>query len=90
MTLVEQWAEILTRAIIVELEVSFLGLEEKRFEGQSISDIIDDQGWIGFLKRTGSASIDLVWEFYVALLDVVDLMHRFGTSLYAESPFSYR
>ncbi|KAB1210076.1 hypothetical protein CJ030_MR6G011348 [Morella rubra] len=41
--------------------------------GRSIGDIMDDQGWIGHLKREGVASVDMVQEFYTALLDVVDL-----------------
>ncbi|KAB1206536.1 hypothetical protein CJ030_MR7G000008 [Morella rubra] len=34
---------------------------------------MDDQGWIEYLKRDGIASIDLVREFYTALLDVEDI-----------------
>ncbi|KAB1223982.1 hypothetical protein CJ030_MR2G006059 [Morella rubra] len=44
-----------------------------KYIGRSICDLMDDQGWIGHLKRDGVASVDLVWEFYVALLDVADL-----------------
>ncbi|KAB1226319.1 hypothetical protein CJ030_MR1G020552 [Morella rubra] len=73
MTLEEQRPETLTRAIIVECEVSFHDSLETRFEGRSIGDIIDDKGWIGFLKKIGSTSVDIVWEFDVALLDVVDI-----------------
>ncbi|KAB1200953.1 hypothetical protein CJ030_MR0G005502 [Morella rubra] len=34
---------------------------------------MDDQGWIGYPKREGVTSADLVREFYAALLDVVDI-----------------
>ncbi|KAB1215853.1 hypothetical protein CJ030_MR4G010933 [Morella rubra] len=44
-----------------------------KYMGQSVDDIIDDQGWIGYLKRDGIASVDLVREFFVALLDVKDI-----------------
>lgn len=73
MKLEEQRALILGRAVIVECEVLFPDFEEMRFEGQSIGDIVGDKSWIGFLKRIGSTSVDLVQEFYVALLDVVDI-----------------
>ncbi|KAB1212684.1 hypothetical protein CJ030_MR5G009726 [Morella rubra] len=43
------------------------------FDDQSIGNIMDDQSWIGFLKRTGSTSVDLVREFYATLLDVRDI-----------------
>ncbi|KAB1200359.1 hypothetical protein CJ030_MR0G007572 [Morella rubra] len=59
MALEEQWAEILTQAVIVEREVSFPNFEKMMFESRSIGDIMDGQ--------------DLVQEFYVTLLDVVDI-----------------
>ncbi|KAB1221447.1 hypothetical protein CJ030_MR2G013171 [Morella rubra] len=73
MTLEEQLTEILMQAIIMEREVSFPDFEEIKFEDLSIGDIMDDHGWIGFFKRTGSGSVDLVLEFNVTLLDVVDI-----------------
>ncbi|KAB1209927.1 hypothetical protein CJ030_MR6G025252 [Morella rubra] len=44
-----------------------------KYHGSSISDILDDQGWIRCLKREDVASVDLVWEFYVTLLEVTDI-----------------
>ncbi|KAB1205816.1 hypothetical protein CJ030_MR7G027999 [Morella rubra] len=44
-----------------------------KYMGWSIGDIMDDQGWIGYLKRDGIASVDLGREFYAALLDVEDI-----------------
>ncbi|KAB1220003.1 hypothetical protein CJ030_MR3G018327 [Morella rubra] len=69
----KQGAKILTQAVIVEHEVSFSNFKEMNFEDRSIGVIMDDQGWIGFLKRTSSVTVDQVQKFYVALLDVVDI-----------------
>ncbi|KAB1219808.1 hypothetical protein CJ030_MR3G009450 [Morella rubra] len=44
-----------------------------KYMGQSIGDIMDDQSWIKYLKRGDIASVDLVREFYAALLDVEDI-----------------
>lgn len=34
---------------------------------------MDDKGWIGYLKKTDTTSVDVVWEFYAALLDIADI-----------------
>ncbi|KAB1206425.1 hypothetical protein CJ030_MR7G000119 [Morella rubra] len=47
--------------------------EVLRYQCGSIGDVLEDQGWIGYLKREGLTSVDLVWEFYAALLDFVDI-----------------
>ncbi|KAB1213078.1 hypothetical protein CJ030_MR5G019249 [Morella rubra] len=85
----QQWVEILSRLVIVKHEVAFVDFEEMKYMGMSIGDIMDDQGWIGYLKGDGIASVDMGWirylkrdniafvdlvqEFYVALLDVEDI-----------------
>lgn len=46
--------------------------EELKYQGGSIGDILDDR-WIRYLKKEGVASVDLVREFYAALLDVADI-----------------
>lgn len=73
MTLVEQWAEIITRAFIMKHEISFPIFKAMKFNYRCIGDIMADQGWIGFFKRTGSASEDLVREFSVTLLDIPNI-----------------
>ncbi|KAB1215850.1 hypothetical protein CJ030_MR4G010936 [Morella rubra] len=57
----------------MEREVYVADFEELRYQGESIGDVLDDQGWIEYLKREGVASADLFWEFYAVLLDVVDI-----------------
>ncbi|KAB1209439.1 hypothetical protein CJ030_MR6G023770 [Morella rubra] len=50
---------MLSRSVIVDREVSVVDFEELKFMGQIIDDIMDDQGWIGYLKRYDRASVDL-------------------------------
>ncbi|KAB1208978.1 hypothetical protein CJ030_MR6G022946 [Morella rubra] len=71
--LAKQWAEFLIRPVTVEHEVYVVDFEELRYQGASIGNVLDDQGWISYLKREGMAFIDLVREFYLALLDIVDI-----------------
>ncbi|KAB1212836.1 hypothetical protein CJ030_MR5G010136 [Morella rubra] len=73
--LAQQRAEILCRSIIEEREVFMANFKEIKYQGRSIGDILDNQGWIGCLKREGRAFVDLVlvWEVYAALLNVVDI-----------------
>ncbi|KAB1206491.1 hypothetical protein CJ030_MR7G000053 [Morella rubra] len=69
----QQRVEIFSRLVIVEREVAVAKFEEMKYMSQNIGNIMDNQGWIGHLKREGIASVDLVWKFYTALLDVADL-----------------
>ncbi|KAB1226273.1 hypothetical protein CJ030_MR1G003750 [Morella rubra] len=55
----QQRVEILSRLVIAEHEVSVVDFEELKYMGRSISDIMDNQGWIGYLKRDDIASVDL-------------------------------
>ncbi|KAB1215635.1 hypothetical protein CJ030_MR4G007293 [Morella rubra] len=69
----QQRVEMLSRSVIVESEVYVVDFEELKYMGWSINDIMDNQDWIGYLKREDIASVDLVREFYAALLDVEDI-----------------
>ncbi|KAB1223105.1 hypothetical protein CJ030_MR2G013664 [Morella rubra] len=78
---------MLSRSVIVEREVSVVDLEELKYMGRSIGDIMGDQGWIGYLKRDDIASVDLVWEFYTVLLDVKDIEVMLWTVTVCEVTF---
>ncbi|KAB1219221.1 hypothetical protein CJ030_MR3G001296 [Morella rubra] len=56
----------------MECDVAFPDFEEMKFEDRSIGIIIDDWGWISYLKRTDTVPVDMVLEFYAAVLDVAD------------------
>ncbi|KAB1223583.1 hypothetical protein CJ030_MR2G024126 [Morella rubra] len=85
----QQWVEMLSRSVIVEHEVFVVDFKELKYMGRSICDIMDDQGWIGYLKRDGIAFVDLVWEFYVALLDVEDIESMLWTVIVHEVTFQF-
>ncbi|KAB1213194.1 hypothetical protein CJ030_MR5G024780 [Morella rubra] len=69
----QQWAEILSRSVIVEREVAVADFKEMKYMVRKIGDIMDDLDWIRHLKREDVAYVDLVREFYAILLDVADL-----------------
>ncbi|KAB1216652.1 hypothetical protein CJ030_MR4G008617 [Morella rubra] len=65
--LAQQRVEILSQLVIVKREIFVVDFKEIKYQGGSIGDILDDQGWIGYLKREGVASVDLFRNFYTTL-----------------------
>lgn len=55
--LAQHRAEILSWSDIVESEIFIANFKEMRYGGRSIENIMDDQGWIGHMKREGVASV---------------------------------
>ncbi|KAB1216653.1 hypothetical protein CJ030_MR4G008616 [Morella rubra] len=55
--LAQQRVEILSQLVIVKREIFVVDFKEIKYQGGSIGDILDDQGWIGYLKREGVASV---------------------------------
>ncbi|KAB1223205.1 hypothetical protein CJ030_MR2G006906 [Morella rubra] len=79
--------KMLSQSVIVECEVCIVDFEELKYMGRSIGDILDDQGCNGYLKRDLIASVDLVREFYAALLDVEDIEAMLWTITVREVTF---
>lgn len=73
MTLEEQWALILSSPVVIERQVSLPCFEGMVFEERSIRDIMEYQGWVLRLRRSGTAYMDMVRDFYAARLTIVDI-----------------
>ncbi|KAB1209759.1 hypothetical protein CJ030_MR6G005324 [Morella rubra] len=61
-------AMIMFCSIIIERQITLSDFNDLRFENQTLPEIVQHEGWVPFLQRTGTISMDMVQDFYATIL----------------------